>query len=414
MNAFTSIHHVPSGWLQDSKLASFAPAYWQRLIDQRYTDETVRVYLCCLAHFARWMDRRRLAINSLNQETVRQFLDNHLSRCACPLPVQRSRHVMKAALRHLWTHLTESGVLKRQSTNAIEDELKRFNDFMKNAKGLADNTREQRLRILRSFLKEVPSCGSLAFGLIDAKDLRQFIGRKLERWSPASANVLAGTLRSYLRFRAFCGDDVKSLLPVIASPANWRLASLPKTLSSAEVISLLESFPSNLPSVHRAYAMVRCVVDLGLRTSEVIGIALDDIDWQTGTLRLIQNKSRRIDILPLPQTTGAAICKYLHSERPRTSNRKVFVRHVAPFDMPIRTGVVRRAVREAYHRCGLPHTRIHILRHTLAKRLLDSGGTLKDVADMLRHRNLDTSLIYAKVDSNRLSEVAMPWPGCAP
>jgi site-specific recombinase XerD len=73
--------------------------------------------------------------------------------------------------------------------------------------------------------------------------------------------------------------------------------------------------------------------------------------------------------------------------------------------------VVRRAVREAYRRCGLPYTRVHVLRHSLASRLLETGGTLKEVADVLRHRQLDTSLIYAKVDTHRLSAVAMPWPG---
>lgn len=82
-------------------------------------------------------------------------------------------------------------------------------------------------------------------------------------------------------------------------------------------------------------------------------------------------------------------------------------------DEPVGPDVVRRAVREAYRRCGLPYTRVHILRHTLASRLLNTGGTLKEVADVLRHRELNTSLIYAKVDIGRLLAVAMPWPGSA-
>jgi site-specific recombinase XerD len=84
---------------------------------------------------------------------------------------------------------------------------------------------------------------------------------------------------------------------------------------------------------------------------------------------------------------------------------------VAPLDEPIRPDVVRNTVRQAYLRCGLSYTRVHILRHTLARRLLETGGTLKEVADMLRHRALDTSMVYAKVDIERLAAVAMPWPG---
>ena len=75
--------------------------------------------------------------------------------------------------------------------------------------------------------------------------------------------------------------------------------------------------------------------------------------------------------------------------------------------------MVRNTVRAAYLRAGLPYTRVHILRHTLASRLLATGGTLKEVADVLRHRELDTSMIYAKVDQNHLAAVAMPWPGSA-
>jgi integrase len=206
---------------------------------------------------------------------------------------------------------------------------------------------------------------------------------------------------------------VNHLLPVITSPANWRLAPLPETLSPSEITRLLEAFSPEGPSGFRAYAMVRCVVDLGLRASEVVGLDLDDIDWRAGTIRVAQNKSRRADVLPLAQATGSAIARYLRSERPRTANRRVFVRHVAPVDEPIGPGVVRRAIHEAYRRCGLAHTRVHVLRHTLAGRLLEGGGTLKEVADVLRHRALDTSLIYVKVDTDRLSAVALPWPGSA-
>jgi len=197
----------------------------------------------------------------------------------------------------------------------------------------------------------------------------------------------------------------------VVSPPSWRLAPLPQTLSSSEVDRLLEAFPPELPSRRRGYAIVRCLVDLGLRSSEVIALGLDDIDWTAGTVRICKAKSRRVDVLPLPQATGAAIAEYIRSERPRSTNWRIFVRHVAPVDVPVTAEVVRRAVRQAYRRAGLPHARVHILRHTLARRLLYSGGTLKDVADVLRHRELDTSLIYAKVDFARLSAVAMSWPG---
>ena len=157
--------------------------------------------------------------------------------------------------------------------------------------------------------------------------------------------------------------------------------------------------------------MVRCLTDLGLRASEVVQLQLDGMDWEKGTIHLPMGKLRRGSILPLPEKTARAIVDYLRAERPRTSKRAVFVRHVAPYDVPIGPGVVRRAVREAYQRCGLAHSRVHILRHSMASMLLSQGAPLKEIADVLRHRSLDTSMIYTKVDLRRLEAVALPWPG---
>ena len=77
----------------------------------------------------------------------------------------------------------------------------------------------------------------------------------------------------------------------------------------------------------------------------------------------------------------------------------------------------RKTICQAYARAGLPYTRSHLLRHTMANRLLAGGSSLKEVADtrshLLRHRSLNTTLIYAKLDSRNLVAVALPWPGSA-
>jgi site-specific recombinase XerD len=407
MDAFDTIRPVPATWLRASALAPYVPAYWCRLLERRYAPRTARMYLCSVAHFARWLRRRRLDLGDFDQNTHR-FVEEHLPRCDCPYPVQRCRHQIRAALRHLKAVLADAGVQSGDHrVDPIEDELRRFDEHMQQARGLAENTRLRRLSVVRSMMSHAASA------MLTAGELRHFIAQELARISPASAGSMATALRSYLRFRAFEGDRVEHLLPLIASPACWRLAPLPQTLSRAEVAQLLDAFPPELPSCLRSYAIVRCVVDLGLRSREVINLDLDDIDWAAGILRIVKSKSRRVDVMPLPQATGSAIAAYLRSERPQTANRRVFVRHVAPVDEPVGPDVVRRAVREAYRRCGLPYTRVHILRHTLASRLLNTGGTLKEVADVLRHRELDTSLIYAKVDLGRLSAVTMLWPGSA-
>jgi len=128
---------------------------------------------------------------------------------------------------------------------------------------------------------------------------------------------------------------------------------------------------------------------------------------------LKHTKSRRQDILPLPTVTGQALEAYIRHERPQSCKRALFVRHLAPFDQPIGVDAIRRVVRDAYRRVGIPHGRTHALRHTLACQLVGRGSSIKEVADVLRHRSLNTALIYAKLDHGALVGVALPWPGSA-
>ena len=143
------------------------------------------------------------------------------------------------------------------------------------------------------------------------------------------------------------------------------------------------------------------------------GIQLDDLNWPAGTLTIGRGKSRRADVLPLPAPTGKAIVQYLRESRPQSTNRSLFLRHRAPFNAPITAEFVRGAVRRAFERCGLDDrfTGTHVLRHTAATRMRCAGATLKEIADVLRHRSLDTTTIYSKVDLPRLASVAAPWPG---
>jgi integrase len=222
---------------------------------------------------------------------------------------------------------------------------------------------------------------------------------------------LASALRTYFGYRTICGDPVHGLLGVISAPAHWRLASLPRGLQPDEVDRLLASFDSSVPSALRGYAIIRCALDLGLRSNEVTNLRLCDIDWKAGIVTLKQTKSSRVDVLPLPAATGQALADYVQNERPKTSSPFVFVRLLPPRDAPLGVHGIRKVISNAFKRIGLSHGRTHALRHTMACRLLDHGSSLKEVADVLRHRSLNTSLIYAKLDTPRLAAVALAWPG---
>ena len=406
-------HDAFDARLAGSVLQPFISDYCAHLRRGRYAASTVPVYLRCVAHFGHWLRAEKIALSAVNETTGRCFLTGHLARCDCPPPVRRVVHEHRAALAHLFRILEAAGVITPVPADHIGVEIARFERYMDRACGLAASTRRQRGQILTRFLTARFGTGPVMAAAITAGDLRRFTLGTDQIRSPGTVRVIAGALRCYLRFREIEGDPVGDLRASIPGAAHWRLATLPAVLSPAQVDDLLSAFTGPIPSLRRAYAMVRCLADLGLRACEVARLRLDDIDWRAGTLRLARAKSRRDDILPLPAQTGRAIVDYLTLERPATTNRAVFVRHVAPYDAPIGVGVVRRAVMEAYRRCGWTGVRVHALRHSMASRLLLQGTPLKEIADILRHRSLDTSAIYAKVDTRRLAAVALPWPGDA-
>ena len=416
MDSITALHTTPRAWLLNSVLAPHVEAFAVRLERGRYSTNTASGYLGSLAHLARWMTQSGLPVRLLDEGAIEQFLGKHLPRCDCPKPVVRTHSDLRAACYHLLELPREQGVIAEPvpATGPIAEELRRYDEHMRDVRGLAEGTRSDRLRIVQRLLLRKFADRPVVITELRPDDIRQFIAEQLRlRETASNAATLTSALRAYFRYRTTCGDRVYGLVGVISSPAHWNLASLPRSLSAAEVEHLLRSFTSELPSPRRGYAMVRCALDLGLRVSEVANLTLADIDWRAGTVTLKRTKSRRQDILPLPATTGRALANYVRHERPPTTNPAVFVRRNAPRDLPIGVDAVRRVIRDAYRRIGLTHTRTHALRHALARRLLEHGSSLKEVADVLRHRSLNTSLIYAKLDRPRLAAVALPWPGRA-
>jgi len=298
---------------------------------------------------------------------------------------------------------------------AIAAELRDYEHYLSEVRGLGATTRASRLNHIRRFLVDRFGIKVVSVSSLGPRDIARFISRFTEGWAPQSRQAICNSLRSYFRFKALKGEQTTSLTAAVPTVASWRLAGLPKALSADALKQFLGAFDRGSVVGRRDYAISRCLVDLGLRTAEVSRITLDDIDWRDGTLK-IHGKDIRTDLLPLPKATGTAIAAYLRHGRPALQSRALFARHRAPLDAPVTAGIVRGIVRRTAQRCGidtLSHGP-HVLRHVAAQRLIQRGATLKDIADFLRHRCLDTSTIYTKVDLPSLSKVAMPWPGSHP
>ena len=406
-----------ASWLDNGPLAPHVASYKQYLTDRGYAAHTIGTCMISIAHFAQWLQGSRLRVQRIDEAALCQFLDAHLPRCRCNGAVYRDRRGLSAALGHLLVVLRAQSIIgpPSVSTTPVDQELRRYDEHMDHVRGLAPNTRDMGLRTVRRLLVARFGDGAIDIAAIKPDQVRRFFAQqaKLHR-KPVNTRSVVTALRSYFRYRTSLGDAVHGLIGAVSYPANWQLASLPKTLTSAEVAQLVGSLGGLGSALLRSDAIVRCALDLGLRSGEIARLGLDDIDWRAGTITLRHTKGRRVDVLPLPATTGEAIAAYLKHERPITRHRGLFARRVAPREQLVGPDLVRKTIRQAYARAGLPYTRSHLLRHTMANRLLAGGSSLKEVADVLRHRSLNTTLIYAKLDSRNLGAVALPWPGSAP
>ncbi len=293
----------------------------------------------------------------------------------------------------------------------IEYSLHQFDDYLDNVCGLTESTRLNRQRQVRTFLVELFGAGPINPLHITPEILIKFVTNKAASLKPSSVGVLLGSLRSYLRFLQFKGESHISLAAAIPRPPNWSLTSLPPSLSDMDMKQFWAAFNCSTPIGKRDYAMARCLADLAMRCHEVASMQIDNIDWRNALILLHHNKSRREELLPLPDITGRAVVDYLRNGRPTTSSQSIFVLHRAPIGRSVAGTTVRGAIRRAFSRATLPWTGTHILRHTAAARMVRGGATLKEVADVLRHHCIDTTLIYTKVNLPQLRHVAMPWPG---
>ena len=388
--------------------------YTSTLERKGYRPIVIDAYRGAVEHFLAWAAPTGDSVE-IGEVPIQRFFDEHLPSCDCPGRVQRGKVTSQAALRRLLEIVRTAGLIPPAPPtfpDFINSELQTYTNYAANICGLATATLISRRQWICRFLTHFFPAGDLVFSRLGSKEIRDFFTTQCQGYQSGTAKVVASAVRGYLRFRPVqYADPVDALMAAVPTAARWRLAALPECLNQAELTKLMSTFGNGGVQRQRDYAIMRCLVDLGLRSSEVAALRLDEIDWKNGTVTIRVGKSQRADLLPLPAVTGQAIADYLYKARPTTDSRAVFVRHRAPLDTPVAASVIRLAAA----RSGLsgrlhgPHR----LRHSAATRMLQGGATLKEIADVLRHRSLDTTSIYAKVDWTRLSAIAQPWPGGA-
>lgn len=395
-------------FLKFGDLGEHFDAFAHELKAGGYTELTVVGYAMSVAHFAEWARRTRRAIRDLNDEAIVQFARH---RCRCP-GGRRWDHVsdkyvrrVRVFVRYLERH---GAVGPSRFRPATRPSMPDFREWLLQDRGAAVRTADH----YEGLLLKLPLPSGADLARLSAATLREIVLREAPRHSSDHIRCTVTALRAYLRFLAAtrrCPPGLDRAIPTIP---QWRLAALPRYLPPQQVEQVVGSCNLDTATGLRDRAILLLLARLGLRAGDIVKMRVGDMDWHRATLKVC-GKGHREVCLPLPQDAGDAVLSYLQRARPRVPIERLFLCIHAPHRPLMHSGTVSSVVSAALRRAGIvnpPSRGATLLRHSAATAMLRAGASLEAVSSMLRHRSLDMTGHYAKVDVTMLTAIAQPWP----
>jgi integrase/recombinase XerD len=396
----------------EGPLAGYIGSFAESLSERGYSQHSIHRQASLAACFSRWLKQKAVGARSIGSDHPVLYLRYRARRV-------RPCSGDAAALRHLVDFLRREGVIPGEKRSArrltpVEQCAQAYEQYLLEVRALAHATIINYVPFIRSFLDGRFGHGRVALSRLCAGDVVEFVQRQAPRLQMKRAKLMTSALRSFLRYARYLGDVTLDLAAAVPIVANWSMTSIPRAICADHVRQLLASIDRHTALGRRDYAVLLLLARLGLRSSEVAFLELDDIDWNTGRLCVRSKGAQRLE-LPLPTEVGKAIVAYLRHGRPPSTSRRVFLRAKAPIRGFLGASGVGSIVRHSLKRAGIdaPTAGAHQFRHALATQMLRQGASLGEIGEVLGHRHPQTTKIYAKVDLKALRSLALPWPGGA-
>ena len=387
-------------------LALHQDVIWTDLLSRGYSPLSARNLLRVAAHLSRWLQAKGLSPRDLTRERISEFLGH---RRACGYTCWLTPRGLEGILQPLRAHDVVPGLESvPEEDSPLARLLRAYERYLLEDRGLVSMTAARRVRAAWRFFSDLGVNDLAEVRRLTTADISGFVLREAHTMAISSAKLMVSELRALLRYlhvRGLC-RDLSAAAPAVA---GHRQARLPKHIPWKEVQQLLKSCDRRTAVGRRDHAILLLLARLGLRAAEVAALEISNVDWIEGKI-LVRGKGAQRDWLPLPEDVGEAIVGYLRRGRPSSDSRRLFLGSTAPYT-EASAGLIKEVVRRACRHAHLPPRSAHQLRHTAATQMLRGGASLQGVAEVLRHRSLDTTAIYAKVDHLALRPLARPWPG---
>ena len=400
-----SEQHFASGPFCDPNLDHHLAAFLASLAQAGYAEKTRRDKARRIALFIQWT--RTTGIRLCEVDDLDACIDAFL---ACS---RRRLYNHRCALQAFVVYLREAKVLpsRPMELSAAAALCQSYLENLHAQQGLSDHSIAAYAVNARGFIEAMRLPEEVAG--MDALAIRRYVLDVSRQHAVATVKLYAAGLRSFLRFCLLKGVISRDLSTAVPCVGRWQPKPMPPVLTDEAIERVLATVDRSSLRGCREFAILQLLARLGLRASEVLALRLEDLHWVQGEI-LVRGKGAQFDRLPLLQEVGEAIVRYLRVARGASDSRHLFLSHKAPRIGLQDPSIVSAMAHRALERAGLlPSGRVgaHIFRYSLATRMLRHGASLSEIAEVLRHRCIETTQGYAKVDLERLRDVAQAWPG---
>ena len=283
--------------------------------------------------------------------------------------------------------------------------LERFSDFLALEQGASPRTSEAYRRDVARLTTYVAVKGAAGPSDISSRMLREFVYHLKDLGlAPASIRRNVSSVRTYFRFLLADGHVVRDPSERLETPKRWR--SLPDVLTVDEVNRLLAAPSLDEPFAFRDRALLELAYGAGLRVSEWITLAIRDVLFEEGLVRVF-GKGSKERLVPIGRSAIGAVAIYLRELRPsleRGEGKGILILNARgrPLTRMGAWKILRHHVEKAQI---TKHVSPHTLRHSFATHLLEGGADLRAVQEMLGHADISTTQIYTHVDREYLRAV---------
>src|SRR5712692_625713 len=317
---------------------------------------------------------------------------------------------LAALVRSFGRYLVAVEFITPPAALPIHPEVASYGKFLIEVRGFVRPTVAAHVGTALRFMAHLTTrTAPVVLAAVTPTDIEGFVRETGSRVGRATLQHVVAQLRGFLRFLATQGLVSTSLHSRIDTARVYRGEQLPRSLAWDTVRALLSSVDRSAPLGRRDYAILLLIATYGLRSSDVVALRLEDVEWRARRIRVAQHKTGSPLFLPLTDDVGEALADYLRHGRPVLDSRQMFLRGRAPAGTLKPTAVCNVfQIWALRSRLSIPFHGPHCLRHSFAVHLLRQGTPLKTIGDLLGHRSAEATCVYLRLSVEDLRDVALP------